>query len=96
MNQTVVAGTSVQLTAAATGSPTPSFQWRKNGIWIAGATSATLAFASVTTGDAATYTVLATNASGTAISQSAIVIVNSRPVFSTQPAPQAAALGGVL
>lgn len=93
MTQTVIAGTSVQLTAAATGSPAPSFQWRKNGIGIAGATNATLAFASVTTGDAATYTVLASNPSGTAVSQNAILLVNSRPVFSTQPAPQAAAFG---
>lgn len=91
--QTVVAGTTVHLAVAATGNPSPNLQWRKNGTSILGATNATLAFTSITTADAATYSVLATNASGTAVSQNAILIVNSRPVFSTQPAPQAVTLG---
>ncbi|MEO5960809.1 MAG: immunoglobulin domain-containing protein, partial [Opitutaceae bacterium] len=50
-DKTVVAGAPLSLTVVATGNPTPIYQWRKNGIAIAGATNATLTIASAQTGD---------------------------------------------
>src|SRR4051812_19304079 len=40
--QSVAPGVNVTLTAAASGTPAPSYQWKKDGADIAGATSATL------------------------------------------------------
>jgi outer membrane protein assembly factor BamB len=77
VSQTVTAGTNVTLTAAASGAPAPTYQWKKGGTDIAGATSATLPFNSVTTNDAATYTVVATNSAGSVTSNAAVLTVNA-------------------
>ncbi len=58
---TVVAGGSATLTTVATGTPTPTFQWRKDGVPISGATSAMLALTNVTAAQTGTYTVVITN-----------------------------------
>ncbi|MBL9189970.1 MAG: immunoglobulin domain-containing protein, partial [Opitutaceae bacterium] len=75
--QTVVAGANVTFTAAASGTPSPTFQWRKNGANIAGATNATLTLAAVTAADAASYTLVATNAAGSATSNAAVLTVTA-------------------
>jgi sugar lactone lactonase YvrE len=73
---TVRVGASVVFTAAASGSPTPTYQWRKNGNIITGATSTTYTVTSVATGDAALYTFTATNVAGSATSQAAVLSVD--------------------
>jgi hypothetical protein len=75
--ETVAAGANVTFIVAANGTPTPTFQWRKNGVAISGATSATLTLNSVTSADAATYTAVATNSAGVAISNGAVLTVTS-------------------
>ena len=72
-SQTVFAGEPVTFTAAVTGFPTPTFQWRKNGTALAGATAATLRLASPVAID-----VVATNALGTATSAAATLTVTTR------------------
>ncbi len=67
-SRTALAGSSVTLSASASGAPAPTFQWRKNGANIAGATSATYTIASVAAGDAANYDVVVTNSQGSATS----------------------------
>jgi len=47
-------------TAAASGTPAPTYQWQLNGANISGATSASYIIASVATGNAGTYTMVAT------------------------------------
>ena len=84
---TVVAGTRVTLTASADGSPAPTFQWRKNGNPIAGATAAILVLSAATLSDAAKYTVVATNSAGSAVSPEAELIVQAAP---PPPAPNTA------
>lgn len=83
----VLAGTVATLSAAASGAPTPTLQWRKNGTAISGATNATLAL-TVTAVDAGAYTLLATNAAGTAESNPATLTVDKVPqtVAFTPPA----------
>ena len=71
VSQTVTAGASVTFTAAASGSPTPTYQWQKDGANISGATSASYTIASAATTDAGTYTVVATNSAGSATSNGA-------------------------
>ncbi len=85
---TVTAGAAVTFTAAATGNPTPTYQWFKGATLLTGQTAATLTIASPTLADAGTYTVVATNALGTATSSAAVLIVNQAPIFTTQPASQ--------
>ncbi len=83
---TVLAGTSVTFTAAATGNPAPTFQWYKGTTLLTGQTAATLTIASPTLADAGSYTVVATNSLGSVTSSAAVLIVNQAPIFTTQPA----------
>ena len=87
-SQSVSVGSAVTFTAAASGTPAPSYQWQKGGVNIAGATNASFTIASVTTGDAGSYTVIATNATGGATSNSATLYVGVVPAFTTQPVSQ--------
>lgn len=95
-NVTVTVGGSASFTVAASGSPTPTYQWRKAGVNIAGATGTTYSIASVVTGDAGSYTVVATNSAGSAISNAATLTVNSAtaaPVITLQPVSQTVVQG---
>ncbi|MBL9208888.1 MAG: immunoglobulin domain-containing protein [Opitutaceae bacterium] len=95
-SQTVTAGANVTLTVTATGSPTPTLQWQKNGGAIAGQTGPSLILSSVTTGDAGSYTCVATNASGSVTSNAATLTVNAAavmPSFTTHPASQTVTAG---
>jgi hypothetical protein len=67
------AGSAASLSVVASGSPT--FQWRKNGANIPGATAATLSFASLAAADTASYDVVLTNATGSVTSNAATVVV---------------------
>jgi hypothetical protein len=84
---TATAGSDVTFTAAATGTPAPSFQWLKNGATIAGATGASYSLKMVTTNDAATYSVVATNPVGSATSNGAMLVVNAVASGGTTPPP---------
>jgi len=70
---TVLAGSPVTLGTVAIGRPTPTFQWRKNGDSIPNATDATYTLAGVQTSDTGDYSVVVTNATGTAASAPAAV-----------------------
>ncbi|MEI8088084.1 MAG: immunoglobulin domain-containing protein [Opitutaceae bacterium] len=72
---TASVGTAATLSVVATGSP--SYQWRKNGVFIPGATNSSLSFLKLLASDTATYDVVATNASGTVMSPAATLIVTS-------------------
>lgn len=66
LSVTVAAGSTAALTVVATGTPAPTYQWRKDGAAIAGATDATLTLPRVATASAGNYTV-AVNSGGTAV-----------------------------
>ena len=95
--QTVTAGATVTFSVTATGTAPLSYQWQKNSVAIAGATSATLTLSSVTTADAGTYAVVVANVAGSAASAYAILTVNPAPVapsITSQPASQTVTAGG--
>ncbi|MDP3072015.1 MAG: putative Ig domain-containing protein [Opitutaceae bacterium] len=83
IGRTVLVGGSATFTAAATGAPTPAYQWRKNGIAIPGANGPTLAFSNAQVGDAALYDVVFTNSAGTATTASAALTVITRSYAGT-------------
>lgn len=76
---TVAEGDFFTFTAAASG--TATYQWRRNGDPILGATAATYSIGYVTPADAGTYTVVLTNTAGTATSDPAVLAVTPAPVF---------------
>jgi hypothetical protein len=61
---TALSSTSLSVSVSASGIPSPAFQWRKNGVMIAGQNTSTLTIASVQSADAGTYEVRATNFAG--------------------------------
>src|SRR5262249_40885742 len=67
-SQSAVPGSRVALGVTAGGSAPLSFQWRKNGVPITGATSAMLELANLSGADAGTYTVVVTNTLGSTTS----------------------------
>lgn len=74
--QVVSVGEAASFTVTATGVPAPSYQWRKNGNAITGATNAIYAIASATTSDTGYYSVIVANASGSVTSTNATLAVN--------------------
>jgi len=74
---TVEQGAAVELTVTATGTAPLSYQWKKDGVDIEGATSASYVIASASPGDAGNYTVVVSNAQGDATSTAARVNVLS-------------------
>ncbi len=65
VGQAVTAGANVRLSVAATGYPTPTYEWLRSGKPIPGASTATLVLARVAVADAGDYAVRVTNAAGT-------------------------------
>lgn len=94
-SQTVVTGSSVYYAVAVSAIPAATLQWRKDDVPITGATNASLTLNNIGLSDAGTYTVVATNSVGSTTSTSAVLMITSAPVFSTQPLSQTVATGGV-
>ena len=78
-SQTITSGNSVSFTVVATASPSPTFQWSKDNVVIAGATSATYSIANAQAANAGAYSVTLSNASGTVTSNAAALTVNPVP-----------------
>ncbi len=76
-SQSVSVGAAVELVATAAGAPLPTLQWRKDGVPISGATNAILSLPGATVADAGSYTVVATNAAGSATSAAATLAVSA-------------------
>jgi hypothetical protein len=81
-SQTVVVGGNVSFSVTASGTGPLSYQWRRNGANLAGATSATLSLTGVTTNQAGNYRVVVNNLVGTATSSAAVLTVALLPVTS--------------
>lgn len=77
-SRTTTLGGAVTLAVAATGVPAPTYQWRRNGVALAGATGASYSIANAQPGDAGTYDVVATSSAGTATSLAGTVRIIAR------------------
>jgi formylglycine-generating enzyme required for sulfatase activity len=81
-------GQQVTLSVQAAGTPTPSYQWQRNGANLPGATSAEWVIRSATLNDAGEYRVVVANSSGTVTSTPAFVAVLAPeylPAITQQP-----------
>ncbi len=95
--QSVDEGRTATFSVSATGKPTPTYQWMKNGTGITGATTATLTIATARTSDAGNYAVTVTNYLGHVTSTPVALTVNNyAPTITTQPAPQRGEIGGIV
>jgi hypothetical protein len=93
-NQTVTAGQTAAFSVAATGSGTLTYQWKKNGTAISGATSASYTTpATVASDNGAQFTVTVTDSAGSMTSNAAILTVNVAPSVTTQPASKTVIAG---
>jgi|GEM_PF-1085678 len=93
-NQTVTAGQTATFTVVAAGTAPLSYQWRKNGVNIAGATSASYTTPVTTTADnTSRFRVVVSNTAGTVTSISATLTVNTAPTITTPPASQTVTAG---
>jgi hypothetical protein len=78
--QTATAGGTATFGVAASGSTAVGYQWRKDGVALAGipsATTATLVLANVQSANGGSYDVVVTNASGSINSQAVLLTVNA-------------------
>ncbi|MDB5050558.1 MAG: hypothetical protein JWO30_3629 [Fibrobacteres bacterium] len=92
-NRTVVVGQTAAFSVTATGASL-TYQWRKNGGSIAGATAATYTTPPTVAGDNnASFDVIVANPAGSVFSAAAVLTVNGPPVINTQPAPKTVAPG---
>ena len=98
-SQSVNVGSSVIMNVVASGTPTPTYQWRKNGTAISGATAASYMLSLPAIGDTGSYTVVVTNAAGSVTSSAATLTVNAvdpsriAPIITTQPRSQSVSVG---
>ncbi|MBS1811295.1 MAG: hypothetical protein JST84_24235 [Acidobacteria bacterium] len=92
-SQTACAGLPVSFTATIAGAGL-SYQWRKDGTPIAGATSSTLSIAAATAADAGSYDLVASTACGSVTTNAATLTINAPTTITTQPTAQTACVGG--
>jgi hypothetical protein len=83
---TVVEGAAANFAVTANGSGQLTYQWRRNGVAIAGATSAAYELAAVSAGDnGVSFSVVVTNEGGSVTSSGATLTVYIAPSISGQP-----------
>lgn len=83
VSQSVPAGTTVTLAVEAGAYPAPTYQWRRNGTALPGATAPTLILTDVRSANAGDYSVEVTNGLGTATSPVATLTVITRDFSGT-------------
>jgi hypothetical protein len=83
--QGAVSGDTVTFSVVATGSAPLTYQWRRNGVDILGATSAALTLANARVADSGDYTVVVTSSQGAVESAAGTLTVSGPVVFSLNP-----------
>lgn len=97
VSKSVTEGQTATFSVAATGSPSPSYQWMKNGTAIIGATSSSYTTpATVLSDSGAQYSVVVSNVAGSVTSSAATLTVtpaNVAPSITSQPASKTVTAG---
>jgi pectate lyase/pectin methylesterase-like acyl-CoA thioesterase len=90
---TLNVGDSITLSVGASGTPAPTYQWKRNGVNLPGATSASYLISSASGANAGNYTVVVTNSVSSVTSATAAVAVLSSSMAASSTAPLSAATG---
>jgi hypothetical protein len=97
VSQAVTAGQAATFNVAATGTAPLSYQWRKNGVAISGATSSSYTTPATTSSDnGAQFSVVVSNSAGSVTSSAATLTVNTAlvpPSITAQPISQTVTAG---
>src|SRR5262249_39216074 len=88
-------GDTLQFSASVSGTPPFTYQWRKNGANLSGATSAALSIVTTSVNDSGSYDVVITNGCGPAASTPISVAVLAPPSITADPKPTAACVSGL-
>jgi hypothetical protein len=93
-SRTVTMGQTAAFSVTATGTATMTYQWKKNGAAISGATSPSYTTPATVAGDnGAQFTVTVSNSVGNATSNAAVLTVNVPPSITAQPASKTVTAG---
>lgn len=93
-SQTVCAGGSANLTVSASGGAPLSYQWRREGFDIPGATGSSFLISSASEADAGNYSVRVTDPCGTRTSNTAVISIGAgQPSITQQPAAATVCVG---
>ncbi len=84
----ICAGEPAEFLVETWGAGTISFQWRRNGIDIPGATSATFSIPAAISGDTGSYSVVVTNSCGQSVTSAVANLVVNSVMITTQPVSQ--------
>ncbi|HML57818.1 MAG TPA: immunoglobulin domain-containing protein, partial [Ferruginibacter sp.] len=84
VDASVCEGGSINLSVTATGTPTPTYQWKKDNI----ETNNTLSIPSAVLADGGSYAVEVTNTCGSDLSGAAVVVVNVAPAVTADPSDE--------
>ena len=93
---TINQGQNATFSVVAEGTGPFTYQWRKDGAVLTGATAATLRLVNVTVAQAGNYSVTVTNTQGTTTSNAAALTVNSPLTLTSNPVSRTAAIGDTL
>ena len=92
-NATACSGGSASFTVTATVTGLASYQWRKGGSNVVGATAASYVIPSTVAGNAGSYDCVVTDTNGSFTSNAAVLTINVAPSVSSQPVGSAACVG---
>jgi sugar lactone lactonase YvrE len=95
-SQAALVGSTVTLLVITSGDPAPTYQWRQNGVAIAGATGSTLTLTNVQAANAGNYDVTVTNPLGTvssSLAQLTVTTASTSPVITSSPASRTVVAG---
>jgi hypothetical protein len=93
---TINQGQNATFSVVAEGTGPFTYQWKKDGAVLTGATAATLRLVNVTVAQAGNYTVAVSNIQGTTISNAAVLTVNTPLTLTSNPVSRTAAIGDTL
>jgi len=85
---TVMSNQPAQLSVTAGGTPPLTFQWKRNGVDVPGATNRTLTFANAQPSQSGDYRVQVANSAGSVLSSNAVLTVQVPVYFAVQPTNQ--------
>lgn len=80
LSQVLPLGTTATFSISVTGSPTPTIQWKKNGVSISGATGSTLKLSSLSYTSEGNYTAVVSNSGGSVTSSAASLTIVQQTV----------------
>ncbi len=95
-NATVAVGSAATISVVATGTAPLIYEWRKNGVSIAGKTTATLSLSNIQLSDAGTYSVVVRNEGGQVTSANVTLTVSALPQITLQPESISEKLGATV